>query len=231
GGYAADLETWGLVSPGPGHLGAWVSCEAESDSDSVLWRVAVDGSPELNRMETEIDMNDHGLNNTGWVQFTSWAAGDAERPVASGAACTSDELGRLFLDADYGLYLCRQVEGSATPELVLVGDSGNSQSVRHATLATDGDLVAKPVCSAEAGQTAQIFLAPAIASSGPTSPPMAAFRAWAEEESEGWRVRLKVKNTSHSDVADWYSPTDEGESLAPYYGSAMVLTMCVRAAE
>ncbi len=197
----------------------------------VLHRVAVPGHPELNQMTVTLDMTGHNIDSIGSLQFASYARGDAARPVKAGAGCQAEDAGRIFLDEDYGLYLCRYVQGKSTPELVLLSDTGNATSLSAATLVTDNALVARPDCSAEAGLEPAIYVAPSIVSSGPDSPAMASFRAWASNENEThWRIHLKIKNMEHNETDQWYSPADEGSS-APYYGSAMVLTMCVRSGQ
>ena len=106
-------------------------------------------------------------------------------------------------------------------------DSANAVSIQGMTLASDNELIERPLCASGTGAEAQIFVAPAMASSGPSSPAMAALRAWASVENEThWRVHIRVKNTEH-DAGSWYEPAQEGaNSLA--YGAAQVITACVR---
>ena len=229
GGYDISLAAFGLPEPEPGHLGACAQLDGTDTNTDVLHRVAVPGHPELNQMTVTLDMTGNNIDNIGSLQLASYARSDAGRPVKAGAQCAKQDAGRLFLDKDYGIYLCRYVQGKTTPELVLVSDSGNATALASATLATDNALVAKPDCSKDAGLEPAIYLAPAIASSGPSSPAMASFRAWATSESTThWRVHLRVKNMSHTETSQWYSPANEGSASAPYYGSCMVLTMCAR---
>ncbi len=229
GGYDLDLADFGLEAPEPGHLGAYCLLDAASSNEDVLHRVAVPGHPELNQMTVNLDMTKNAINNASSLQLVSFSQSDPRRPIKAGEGCSEEDLGRLFLDESYGLYLCRQLPGKTSPELVLLNDSGNGQTVSAATLATDQSLIQKPDCSAEAGMQPAVFLAPAIASSGPKSPAMASFRAWAEEEgSQAWRIHLKIKNMEHAGTEQWYSALEEGSELAPYYGSALVLTMCAR---
>ncbi len=232
GGYDVNLSEYGLPEPEPGHLGALCQLDGTDANTDVLHRVAVPGHPELNQMTVTLDMTGNSIDNIGSLQLASYAKSDAARPIKAGSECASTDAGRLFLDKDYGIYLCRYVQGKTTPELVLVSDSGNAMSLASATLATDNALISKPDCSSEAGLVPAIYLAPAIASSGPSSPAMASFRAWATTESSTqWRVHLKVKNMEHTETEQWYSPNNEGSTDAPYYGSCMVLTMCARSGQ
>ncbi|WP_144268413.1 shufflon system plasmid conjugative transfer pilus tip adhesin PilV [Desulfovibrio sp. An276] len=233
GSYVLPLADLGIASPGPGHLGAYLVLNAreESSSDNFLHRVAVPGRPELNQMETVLDMTGNGIVNTGFVRLDEHNLVAGSSPLAGeGTACSGEDLGKLFLDKNFGLYLCRLVrgeDGSEVAQLALLSDSANAVSVQGMTLAADNELIERPLCASGTGAEAQIFVAPAMASSGPSSPAMAALRAWASVEDEThWRVHIRVKNTEH-DTGSWYEPAQEGtNSLA--YGAAQVITACVR---
>ena len=233
GSYVLPLADLGIASPGPGHLGAYLVLGAreESSSDNFLHRVAVPGRPELNQMETVLDMTGNGIVNTGFIRLDEHNLVAGSSPLAGeGTACSGEDLGKLFLDKNFGLYLCRLVrgeDGSEVAQLALLSDSANAVSVQGMTLAADNELIERPLCASGTGAEAQIFVAPAMASSGPSSPAMAALRAWASVEDEThWRVHIRVKNTEH-DTGSWYEPAQEGtNSLA--YGAAQVITACVR---
>ena len=233
GSYVLPLADLGIASPGPGHLGAYLVLNAreESSSDNFLHRVAVPGRPELNQMETVLDMTGNGIVNTGFIRLDEHNLVAGSSPLAGeGTACSGEDLGKLFLDKNFGLYLCRLVrgeDGSAVAQLALLSDSANAVSVQGMTLAADNELIEKPLCASGTGAEAQIFVAPAMASSGPSSPAMAALRAWASVEDEThWRVHIRVKNTEH-DTGSWYEPAQEGTSSLAY-GAAQVITACVR---
>lgn len=228
GGYALTLADFGISSPGAGHLGAYTRIEeTDGDDSAYLHRNAVSGHPELNQMETTLDMTGNPIVNVGHLDLESFGDGD-DRPLdtTSGSTCTADEAGRLFLDETFGLYLCRWVDGFDTPQLVLLSDSANTVGVQSMTIATHNERVQKPSCARGTGTTPQIFLATTIASSGPQSPAMAAYQAWAEDEGDAWRITLRVKNVTH-DIDGWYEPTTEGD-LALHYGAVQVVTACVR---
>lgn len=233
GSYVLPLADLGIASPEPGHLGAYLVLNAREDSssDNFLHRVAVPGRPELNQMETVLDMTGNGIVNTGFIRLDEHNLVAGSSPLAGeGTACSGEDLGKLFLDKNFGLYLCRLVrgeDGSEVAQLALLADSANAVSVQGMTLAADNELIERPLCASGTGAEAQIFVAPAMASSGPSSPAMAALRAWASVENEThWRVHIRVKNTEH-DTGSWYEPAQEGtNSLA--YGAAQVITACVR---
>lgn len=233
GSYVLPLADLGIASPGPGHLGAYLVLNAreESSSDNFLHRVAVPGRPELNQMETVLDMTGNGIVNTGFVRLDEHNLVAGSSPLeGAGSVCSEEDLGKLFLDKNFGLYLCRLVrdgDGSEVAQLALLSDSANAVSIQGMTLAADNELIEKPLCASGTGAEAQIFVAPALASSGPSSPAMAALRAWASVENEThWRVHIRVKNTEH-DTGSWYEPAQEGTSSLAY-GAAQVITACVR---
>ena len=233
GSYVLPLADLGIASPGPGHLGAYLVLNAreESSSDNFLHRVAVPGRPELNQMETVLDMTGNGIVNTGFIRLDEHNLVAGSSPLEGEVSvCSEEDLGKLFWDKNFGLYLCRLVrdkDGNEAPQLALLSDSANAVSIQGMTLAADNELIERPLCASGTGAEAQIFVAPAMASSGPSSPAMAALRAWASVEDEThWRVHIRVKNTEH-DTGSWYEPAQEGtNSLA--YGAAQVITACVR---
>lgn len=233
GSYVLPLADLGIASPGPGHLGAYLVLGAreESSSDNFLHRVTVPGRPELNQMETVLDMTGNAIVNTGFVRLDEHNLVAGSSPLeGAGSVCSEEDLGKLFLDKNFGLYLCRLVrdgDGSEVAQLALLSDSANAVSIQGMTLAADNELIERPLCASGTGAEAQIFVAPALASSGPSSPAMAALRAWASVENEThWRVHIRVKNTEH-DTGSWYEPAQEGTSSLAY-GAAQVITACVR---
>lgn len=122
--------------------------------------------------------------------------------------CSAASEGRVFLDADQGLYVCRK----GKPELI--SDSGNSQPIKMATV-MPGGVIDKPTCSP--GHTPAIYVAPTIFSAGSTSPPLASVQAWATNESDTqWRVQLRVLR---GDGKGWVTPPAN-------YGRVMALAVC-----
>ena len=207
GGFILDLAALGLTSPGPGHLGAYSAFDEYDLGTDYLYRGEVPGHPEYNQMQTELDMTGHGIENVGSVQYVS-------RTVTDGESCSTEDEGKMFLDELQGMYLCRN------GMLVLMADTGNSTQFKMSTVANNGDRIAKPSCAPGTGTSPQIYVAPAIASSGSQSPAMSALQAWATSVSATeWQVHLRVLNTSNSDA--WVYPT-------PEYGRVMVFTTCTK---
>lgn len=202
GGWEVPLASMGL-SGSAGHLGA-ISTLSSSDLDQdILYRVAVPGLPELNAMQTSLDMTGHDINNVGSIGFTD--------KDYDGTFCTTvaDE-GRTFLDKDFGLYLCRN------GKVVLLSDSGNSLSVQGQTLGWHGMLVDKPTCAAGTGLVPEIFVSQALVAAGAETHPMVAAQTWATEYSPTqWQINLRVKTS----LDEWVYPT-------PDYGRVVVTTTC-----
>ncbi|MDQ7484402.1 shufflon system plasmid conjugative transfer pilus tip adhesin PilV [Salmonella enterica subsp. enterica serovar Agona] len=69
GAWEAPMASYGITTTG-GHIGALLTTDelnaAREDNDR-LYRFAVTGKPDLNRMHTSIDMGGNDLNNTGTV--------------------------------------------------------------------------------------------------------------------------------------------------------------------
>lgn len=213
GGWVVNLGTFGIPSPGAGHLGALASFDSAALGQDFLYRVAVPGHEELNAMQTELDMTDHAIRDVKEIQFV-------EREI-TGEACTAPEdQGRLFLDRVQGLYLCRN------NALEIVADTGNATLFKTARLAQNGEKVAKPVCPSGTGTVAQIFTTPVIAEAGPDAPPISSFQAWATSLSDTeWQVHLRLLTSSKALSADgsgWVYPEAN-------YGRIMILTTCTKA--
>ena len=207
GGFILDLAALGIASPGPGHLGAYSAFNEYDLGTDYLYRSEVPGHPEYNQMETSLDMTGHDIENVGSIQYVS-------RTVADGETCTEADEGKMFLDEDQGMYLCRN------NQLVLLADTGNSTQFKTSTFVNNGDKVAKPSCAPGTDTVPQIYVAPAIVSSGEQSPSMASIQAWATSVSDTeWQVHLRVLNTSSSDA--WIYPDSN-------YGRVMVFTTCAK---
>lgn len=72
GGWSTPLAPYG-VSPGAGHLAAGLFFDDGALVTDYLYRNSVPGHPEVNRMNTAIDMATNDLNNTGTVNATTAA--------------------------------------------------------------------------------------------------------------------------------------------------------------
>jgi type II secretory pathway pseudopilin PulG len=206
GGWTIDLAGIGITSPGAGHLGALTTFDSSSLGQDFLYRVAVPGHEELNAMQTDLDMTEHAINNIHEAIFTSRTISDE--------ICDSTVEGRIFLDKDQGLYLCRN------NEMQVISDTGNSTLFKNATLATDGDLITKPTCPSQSNTSPQIFVTPTIVASGSESPPLTSLQAWATSLNDAqWQVHLRVLTTN--DELGWVYPTSD-------FGRILVFTTCAK---
>lgn len=214
-GWTLDLPSVGIASPGAGHLGAVSTYDSSALGQDFLYRVSVPGQPELNAMQTGLDMTDHAISNVSQIQF-------AEREISAEACADDRDQGRVFLDRNFGLYLCRN------RSMEIIGDSGNATLLKNVTVAKNGDRLTKPVCAPGTGTAPAIFTAPSIAEAGPDAPPLTSVQTWAKSLSDTeWQVHMRVQtpNTSigDADPDGWVYP--EGD-----YGRILVLAMCIKQA-
>ncbi|MEA4896382.1 MAG: shufflon system plasmid conjugative transfer pilus tip adhesin PilV [Oscillospiraceae bacterium] len=206
GGWTLNLASIGITSPGPGHLGALSTFDSSSLGQDFLYRVAVPGHPELNQMQTELDMTDHAIRNIYETQFTSRTIGSE--------TCDSSTEGVMFLDNNQGLYLCRN------GQMVMIADTGNSTMFKIAAIAKDGDLIDKPSCPPETNTTPKIYVSPTIAAAGASAPPITSFQVWATSSSDTqWQVHLRILTTD--DTLGWVNPASD-------YGRIMVYATCAK---
>ena len=171
-----------------------------------LYRVAVPGHAELNQMQTELDMTDHAIRKVQEVQFTARTLGTE--------TCDADSEGRVFLDTNQGLYICRN------GQMEILADTGNSTLLKNATLARNGDVIEEPTCPPGTNTVPEIFVAPSITAAGAEAPPLTAFQAWATSlNATQWRVNLRLLTTD--DNLGWVNP-------APDYARIIVCTTCAK---
>ena len=205
GAWEAPLADMGLAAT-PGHLGSISTLSASDLEQDYLYRVAVPGRPELNAMQTSLDMSGHSINNIGSLDFAPQDFADMADFCA-----TADDEGRTFLDADQGLYLCRD------GRIVLVADSGNSTLIRTKTMGWNGQLIDKPVCAEGTGTIPQIYVSQAMAAAGAEAPSISAFQAWATDYSDTqWQVHLRLRTVGND---DWIYPDAT-------FGRVEVTTVC-----
>lgn len=211
-GWAINLASMGIASSGPGHMGALTSFDTSSFGQDYLYRVAVPGNPEVNEMSTELDMTEHAIRNISEMQFT-------ERKIDTESCANPEEQGRVFLDKEQGLYLCRN------NALEIIGDTGNGVLFKKAILSKNADTIEKPVCPPNTDTVPMIFVSPSIAEAGPEAPPISSFQTWATSLSDTqWQVHLRVLTSSKKLSADdsgWVYPAED-------YGRIMTMTMCAK---
>ncbi|ODP35033.1 shufflon system plasmid conjugative transfer pilus tip adhesin PilV [Pandoraea sp. ISTKB] len=118
GGWTAVLSDYG-ANPATGHLAAGLFYQNAAQANQYLYRVSVPGKPEVNRMETNIDLNSHDINNGGTVNATK-----VNLPTGM-----SVQIGKTYLYGDdtnsaiyqAGTLYVRHTDGSAAP--VWMGDA------------------------------------------------------------------------------------------------------------
>lgn len=209
GGWVVSLGGLGIPSPGAGHLGALSTFDPTSLGQDQLYRVAVPGHPELNQMQTELDMTDHAVENVKEIQFVPHTLADMENFCASG-----DQNGRFFLHADEGFYVCRD------GKVQTIADTGNSLLVKNMTLASHGQRISKPHCPAGIDAEPEIFLSPVVYATGEISPPITAVQSWATSVGAEWQVNLRLMTADpRNSTPVWVNPS-------PDYGKVMVTTIC-----
>lgn len=203
GSWEYNLNDLGIASPGEGHLAALATFGSNELGLDFLYRVAVPGEPELNAMQTNLDMTDHDINEVRSIKLVTHTIDDF--------MCEeTDNQGRVFYDELEGMYICR--DGKA----VMVNDTGNSIMMKNATLASNEDLIDKPLCPAGTDTQPYIFLSPSIVSSGEEALHLASFQTWATDfSSTQWQVHLRVLNKKE----EWIYPE-------PNYNKIMVMTVC-----
>lgn len=69
GGWTAVLSDYG-ANPGAGHLAAGLFYQNAAQANQYLYRVSLPGRPELNQMQTALDMNSQNLTNAATVTAT-----------------------------------------------------------------------------------------------------------------------------------------------------------------
>ncbi|QYY33735.1 shufflon system plasmid conjugative transfer pilus tip adhesin PilV (plasmid) [Cupriavidus pinatubonensis] len=80
------------MAPGAGHVATALFSSDGDGSGDYLWRNAIPGRPELNRMNTAIDMNNQDINNAKTVTATTLQAQDTNtsRATVSNLLTTQD---------------------------------------------------------------------------------------------------------------------------------------------
>ena len=153
----------GFADLQPGYLGYIIGFGDRSGSFTALQRFD-SGDPEMNRMHTNIDMNDYDIDGVASLQLkpstqplSAWQSDcvNNTRTHTDGTVETGiNNVGRIFFSnlgnsgdssiANSTLAICRQIGGSRG--LAFLGDSQVEDSIRFVTTAHDGDTIPKPVC-------------------------------------------------------------------------------------
>lgn len=215
GGWTFTFAGTNVPNPGTGHLGSMqYFSAAENNATDYLHRVAVPGSPDLNAMTVNLDMDgntilmgggDVGGGDTegvGRINFEDLAVG------AYACAVGDDSAGSLFFNDAEGLFICRQ------GQLHRISDSGNTGGFQSAGIVVHGDIVPKPACPSER-PNAKIFMASSISSEDDLFRPMQAIHPWAIDNGNGtWTVNLRLMANGA-----YMNPT-------PVFGRVLALLTC-----
>jgi hypothetical protein len=205
--WALPFSSVGVANPGPGHLGYLSDYDTSDLAGDFLYRVEVPGNPELNEMHTELDMTDHAVENVKELQFV-------EREISSETCALPEEQGRVFLDREKGLYICRN------QRFEMISDSGNSVPVKSMEVRITEDMVEKPVCPPQTDTVPQIFVTPAIAAAGFEARTLNALQVWADSISDTqWQIHMRVLAGKKDGDDFWVYPD-------PDYNRILTITTC-----
>lgn len=245
GGWKSQSVYWNTTghSPAAGNLAATLAFETTPVAD-YLYRVAVPGHPEANKMFTELDMAGGGTpHSISGVQSLS-----AMSVSASGTVHADDDLeagddltvaddatigdrlavnGQSSFAGDSAFGANVAVTGNETVGGTL-GVTGETTSADYRIASMGNQRVSAgiyyagiqqhggsvPKPSCPSGMSPKIFASPAAFSDAGTGGTISAVQATATDSGANWTVRLRVRTE-----AGWVNPTGT-------YGKVMVLTKC-----
>lgn len=212
GGWQFALAGTDIPNPGAGRLAALAYFSSGTLANDYLYRVEIPGYPELNTMSTNLHMAGNRINMGGGDVGGAGAEGigrlNFEGKLHGDFPCaSSDDEGTVFFDQDEGLYVCRNGEKE------IIADTGNSGLFQSATIASNGDLIPKPLCPSGVASNPQIFVTPAIFYDD-THQLLRGVQAWATNVGDDWQVHIQVLTP-----AGWMTPVGDG-------GKVQVITRC-----
>ena len=195
-----------------GHIGLALmvtDSNADTDSGDYLYRTQIPGHPELNSMQTSLDLSDNSLENVSALSLKT--------RVNAPKSCDETSVGTLFArtseNDSASLYVCKKRNSGYAWEALL--DTG-SLVVKDIVLAASNDRIPKPDCTN--GGKAEIYVSPVgLAREATLAPAITAYQSYAEDyDSQTWVVHLRVQALGDS---TW---TEPDASLA----QMQVLTLC-----
>lgn len=215
GGWKLDISGTTIPNPGPGHLAAYLPFARNAAATDYLYRPAVPGHPELNRMSTNLDMDGNtinmGVGDVGGGDTEGVRSLNLEDAPTAGNACddTDNEEGRIWYDdAAEGFFIC--MNGVRRKVQTTVG----SAFLKDFVLTSPGDTVDKPGCPADL-PTQQIFLYPANFAANTTGRYIKGVQVWADSiSSTQWQVHMEVM----TDLG-WVEPDRD-------FGTIVAVTKC-----
>jgi type II secretory pathway pseudopilin PulG len=158
----------------------------EPSFDQLLHREQIAGRPELNRMQTGIDMNGNNVSAIGQLQ---WNNGVSIRSTAANQLDLTANVANLN-----GVMVASDVVSTAMGKSM-------SQAVLELDVIDSGDAVTLPTCPG--GLTPRLFAWPHDAVSSAVAPPMHAFRIRTQFVSGStYRVFLQVATSTSGGFVD-----------------------------
>ena len=228
--------------------------------DDMLYRVEIDGHPELNAMTTDLHMDGNDITDVGTITISQkpaiqGAPGEFAPVPGGGNGLVIEPYNTTGDIASSAQAICQgttesgpkkpdgfifTVEKSITNgqtendlngiwmcmsnEARLISDSQNSSASKGVAIKRHGETINKPQCAK--GSTPRIFVSQAAFAEGETTPsPITAVQMLAEDETDKWKIIIRVKTTKQPD-GEWVDI-----STAPgveTYNYALVETMCSR---
>ena len=91
GGWSVSMN--GYANPGAGHLAALVAYSGGQLQSDYLYRVAVPGQPQLNQMQTNLDMGNNNVNNAHRVNANAGVYAGGTTPSDNPSGWTGDVVG------------------------------------------------------------------------------------------------------------------------------------------
>ena len=109
-GWQKSFTGTDIPNPGAGHLVYYSSTDDKAAGQDFLYRKSVPGNPDLNKMETGLDMGDNAVSNVGGLNMKAGATLDMNSgPIVSASTITASgtvTAGKLVLPgAGYNLYI------------------------------------------------------------------------------------------------------------------------------
>lgn len=246
-----------------GQLAKPLSAYAALAKDDMLYRVEIDGHPELNAMQTDLHMNGWEITDVGTITIsqnpniqgsgeiadvpnggngliiepykTTGDVANSAQAVCEGLAGGSKPNGFIFtVDTEIndgqtehdmnGIWMCMNDKAR------LIADSQNSTTIKGVAIKRHGESIKKPQCPI--GTKASIYVSPVAFAEGQNKPgAVTAVQTLAEDKSDQWRIKIRVKTTSHKDGEwAWLDGSSGGgmPNNASSYNFALVQTMCER---
>jgi prepilin-type N-terminal cleavage/methylation domain-containing protein len=225
GGWSSTIATWNFGgagnTPAVGYLAGTISFNSFQIND-YLYRVAVPGLPELNRMSTNLDMGANDINNAQNVNVNNniTVGGDILLTAATGDITMAG--GTISGPSQINMQTAGGDIRFVNDVFLNRGGPNNkrlSNAIMDVSILASGSTMTKPVCPS--GTTAQVSVAPIMVNDNGTGRPLRGFQTFAVDTGATWTIRLNVavENTTTGGL----------EILEPTaaFGRILALARCV----